>query len=176
MSLSTCRYPGVTRLYPGPPGKAGLELSPTRNQTRPEWNQNSNQKPEQNQNSSSLPSKGDRPPTLSPGWGPSTGVLSPGEGDEKKKKVGQEGLRRGKREGRRERSVKSLVLYLVRVLWPVVHVSRRPGTKGFQLRQLGLVPSAGKLVRKYPEWSGCQSQWRVLGTLHWKKTDNGHGE
>ena len=94
----------------------------------------------------------------------------------KKKKVGQEGLRRGKREGRRERSVKSLVLYLVRVLWPVVHVSRRPGTKGFQLRQLGLVPSAGKLVRKYPEWSGCQSQWRVSGTLHWKKTDNGHGE
>ena len=27
----------------------------------------------------------------------------------------------------------------VRALWPVVHVSRRPGTKGSQLRPLGLV-------------------------------------
>ena len=34
--LATCRYPGITGLYPGPPEKGGLELSPTRNQTRPE--------------------------------------------------------------------------------------------------------------------------------------------
>ena len=35
-SPATCRYPGVMRFYPGPPEKGGLELSPTRNQTRPE--------------------------------------------------------------------------------------------------------------------------------------------
>ena len=35
-SPATCRYPGVMGLYPGPPEKGGLELGPTRNQTRPE--------------------------------------------------------------------------------------------------------------------------------------------
>ena len=48
-------------------------------------------------------------------------------------------LRRGKREGRGERSKKSLVPYPVGALWPVVHVRRRPGTKGSQLQPLGLV-------------------------------------
>ena len=36
MSPATYRYPGVMGLFPGPPEKGGLELSPTRNQTRPE--------------------------------------------------------------------------------------------------------------------------------------------
>ena len=36
MSPATYRYPGVMRLFPGPPEKGGLELGPTRNQTRPE--------------------------------------------------------------------------------------------------------------------------------------------
>ena len=36
MSPVTCRYPGVMGLDPGPPEKRGLELGPTRNQTRPE--------------------------------------------------------------------------------------------------------------------------------------------
>ena len=35
-SLATYRYPGVMGLFPGPPEKGGLELGPTRNQTRPE--------------------------------------------------------------------------------------------------------------------------------------------
>ena len=35
-SPATYRYPGVTGLFPGPPEKGGLKLSPTRNQTRPE--------------------------------------------------------------------------------------------------------------------------------------------
>ena len=35
-SPAPCRFPGVTGLYPGPPGKGGLELGPTRNQTRAE--------------------------------------------------------------------------------------------------------------------------------------------
>ena len=34
--LATCRHPGIMALYPGPPEKGGLELSPTRNQTRTE--------------------------------------------------------------------------------------------------------------------------------------------
>ena len=33
---ATYRYPGVMGLYPGPPEKGGLELGPTRNQTRTE--------------------------------------------------------------------------------------------------------------------------------------------
>ena len=35
-SPATCRYPGIMGLDPGPPEKRGLELGPTRNQTRPE--------------------------------------------------------------------------------------------------------------------------------------------
>ena len=33
-SPATYRYPGVMGLFPGPPEKGGLELGPTRNQTR----------------------------------------------------------------------------------------------------------------------------------------------
>ena len=35
-SPATYRYPGVMGLFPGPPENRGLELGPTRNQTRPE--------------------------------------------------------------------------------------------------------------------------------------------
>ena len=35
-SPATYRYRGVMGLFPGPPEKGGLELSPTRNQARPE--------------------------------------------------------------------------------------------------------------------------------------------
>ena len=35
-SPATYRYPGVMGLFPGPPEKGGLALSPYRNQTRPE--------------------------------------------------------------------------------------------------------------------------------------------
>ena len=33
-SPATCRHPGITGLFPGLPEKGGLELSPTRSQTR----------------------------------------------------------------------------------------------------------------------------------------------
>ena len=33
-SPAICRYPGIMRLYPGPPEKGELEFGPTRNQTR----------------------------------------------------------------------------------------------------------------------------------------------
>ena len=36
MFPATCIYPGVMGFYPGPPEKGGLELGPTRNQTRTE--------------------------------------------------------------------------------------------------------------------------------------------
>ena len=36
MSPAIYRYPGIMWLFPGPPEKGGLELGPTRNQTRPE--------------------------------------------------------------------------------------------------------------------------------------------
>ena len=35
-SPATYRYPGIMGLFPGPPEKGGLELGPTRSQTRPE--------------------------------------------------------------------------------------------------------------------------------------------
>ena len=35
-SPATYSYPGIMGLFPGPPEKGGLELNPTRNQTRPE--------------------------------------------------------------------------------------------------------------------------------------------
>ena len=35
-SLATCRHTDIMGLYPGPPEKGGLELSPTRNQTKTE--------------------------------------------------------------------------------------------------------------------------------------------
>ena len=50
-----------------------------------------------------------------------------------------EGLGRGKRERRGERSIKSLVPYLIGALWPVACI-RRPRTKGSYLWSLGLVP------------------------------------
>ena len=36
MSVATCRYPGVMRLYLGASREGRTELGPTRNQTRPE--------------------------------------------------------------------------------------------------------------------------------------------
>ena len=126
-SPDTWRCPGVTGLFPGLPGRE------EGNSTLPE---NGNQIPDQN--SSSLPTRDDQAPTLRSGWGPPTTLLRPGPG-QKKKRVRQEGLKRGKREGRGKRSIKSFVLYLVGALWPVIHVKRRPWTKGSQLRPLVLV-------------------------------------
>ena len=33
-SPATCKYPDITRLFPGPPEKGGLELGPTRTKIR----------------------------------------------------------------------------------------------------------------------------------------------
>lgn len=67
-SPATCRQPGVMELYTEPPEKGGLELGPTRNQTRLEQNQNSNQKTEQNRTRIRVSAKrGDQPPILNSG-------------------------------------------------------------------------------------------------------------
>ena len=55
MSPATCRYPGITGLYPGPPEKGDWDSA------LPEI------RPDQNQNSSSPPRGGDQSPILSPG-------------------------------------------------------------------------------------------------------------
>ena len=91
-SPATCRYPGIMGLYPGPPEKGGLELGPTRNQTGPEPEFEFSVK----RRSVSNPQLRLRPFDQIPAsrtrelekWG-----------------------RRGKREGRGERSIKSLVPY-----------------------------------------------------------------
>ena len=138
-SPAICRYPGVTGLFPGLPEKGGLELGPTRNQTRIRVLCQEEVIGLQ----STAQAEALRPVPAS-----RTGGLEKWEG--------YEGLRRGKREGRGDRSIVSCSL-LVGALWPVVHVRRRPGTKGSQVWLLGLVHWRASCP-EYPEWSGCQSQ------------------
>ena len=121
-SPATCRHPGITGLFPGLPEKGGLELGPTRNQTRKfEFSSKRSW-------SVSNPQLKLRPFDQIP--------ASRTRGLEKWE--GGEGLRRGQREGRGEVNKVSCSLP-VGALWPVVRVRRRPGTKGAQLRPLGLV-------------------------------------
>ena len=68
--------------------------------------------------------------------GPLTRFLRPGPGEGLEKQGRIERVKERKERGRGERSIKSLVPYQT---WPVVHVRRRPGTKGSLLRLLGLV-------------------------------------
>ena len=93
-SPSTCRYPGITGLYSGPPEKGGLELRLTRNQTstEPEFKFSVKRRW-----SVSNPQLKLRPFDQIP--------VSRTGGLEKRG-------RRGKREGTGERSIKSLVPYL----------------------------------------------------------------
>lgn len=94
----------------------------------------------------------------------------------KKKKVGQEGLRRGKRR-RKERVVSNVSCSLpgqdTLTSCPCQEETR---DKGSQLQQRGLVPSAGKLVHKYPECGQDVSLSEESQGLATEKTDNGHGE
>ena len=71
--------------------------------------------------------------------GPSTRFLrpGPGEGLEKQGRIGRVKERKERGKGREANKVScSLPVW---ALWPVVHVRRRPGTKGSQLWLLGLV-------------------------------------
>jgi len=113
-------------LYPGPPEKGGLELSPTRNQTRPE--------PEfefsiKRRRSVSNPQLSLRPFDQIP--------ASRTRGLEKRGRIGRVKERKERGKGREVNKVSCSLP--VGALWPVVHVRRRPGTNGSQLRLLGLV-------------------------------------
>ena len=70
--------------------------------------------------------------------GPSTGFLHPGPGElEKWGRIGRVKERKERGKGREVNKVSCSLP--VGALWPVVRVRRRPGTKGSQLRLLGLV-------------------------------------
>ena len=84
-SPATCRHPGVTGLFPGLPEKGGLELGPTRNQTRI--------RVLCQEEVISL-----QPSAQAEALRPDSCVQDRGT----RKPGGWEGLRRGRREGRRE--------------------------------------------------------------------------
>jgi len=86
-------------LFPGPPEKGGLELGPARNQTRPEPEFEFSAKMRWSVSNPQLRLRALRPDSCIQ----DRGTRKNGEG--------YEGLRRGKREGRGERSIKSLVPY-----------------------------------------------------------------
>ena len=71
--------------------------------------------------------------------GPLTRFLrpGPGEGLEKQGRIGR--VKERKERGKGREVIKVSCYLPVGALWPVVHVRRRPGTKGSQLRLLGLV-------------------------------------
>ena len=114
-SPATCRYPGVTGLFPGLPEKGGLELSPTGIRVLCQEEVISLQ--------SSAQAEALRPNSCVQ----DRGIRKIGRAKER--------TERGKQ---REVNKVSCSL-LVGALWPVVCVRRRPGTKGSQLRPLGLV-------------------------------------
>ena len=119
-SPATCRYPGIMGLYPGPPEKGGLELGPTRNQTRtePEFEFSAKRRW-----SVSNPQLWLRPFDQIPAS--RTGGL------EERGRIGRVKERKEREKGREVHKVSCSLP--VGALWPVVHVRRRPGTKRSQL-------------------------------------------
>ena len=113
-------------LCPGPPEKGGLELGPTRNQTRPELEFKFSAK---RRWSASNPQLRLRPFDQIPAS--RTGRL------EKRGRIGMVKERKERGKGREVNKVSCSLP--VGALWPVVHIRRRPGTKGSQLWPLGLV-------------------------------------
>ena len=125
-SPATYGYPGITGLYPGPPEKRGLELGPTRNQTRTRIRVLSQEEVISLQSSAQAE-------------GPSTRFL-PASRTRRLEKWGRIGRVKERKERGKGREVNKVSCSLpVGALWPVVRVRRRPGTKGSQLWPLGLV-------------------------------------
>ena len=124
-SPATYRYPGVMGLYPGPPEKGGLELGPTRNQTRtePEFEFSAKRRL-----SVSNPQLRLRPFDQIP-ESRTRGLENRGR------------IRRVKerKTGKRREVHKVSCSLPIGAVWPIVHIRRRPGTKGSQLRPLFLV-------------------------------------
>ena len=114
------QIPSVMGLYPGPLEKGGLELCPTRNQTRtePEFEFSAKRRW-----SVSNPQLWLRPFDQIPAS--RTGGL------EERGRIGRVKERKEREKGREVHKVSCSLP--VGALWPVVHVRRRPGTKGSQL-------------------------------------------
>ena len=114
------------RLYPGPPEKGGLELGPTRNQTRPEPEFEFSAKRRWSVSNPQLSLRAfDQIPA------------SRTRGLEKRGRIGRVKERKQRGKGREVNKVFCPLPF--GALWPVVCIRRRPGTKGSQLRPLGLV-------------------------------------
>ena len=116
----------MSGLYPGPPEKGGLELGPTRNQARAE--------PEFEFSAKRRWSVSNVQPRLRPF---DQIPVSRTGGLEKRGRIGRVKERKERGKGREVNEVSCSPP--VRALWLVVCVRRRPGTKGSQLRPLGLV-------------------------------------
>ena len=117
-SPATCRYPGITGLFPGLLEKGGLELGPTRIRVLCQEEVISLQ--------SSAQTEALRPKFCI--W------------DRGIRKTGRIGRAKERTERGKGREINKVSCsFLVGALWPVVCVRRRPGTKGSQLRLLGLV-------------------------------------
>ena len=147
MSPATCRYPGVMGLYPGPPEKGGLELSPTRNQTRPE--------PEFELSAERRWSVSNLQLRLRPfGQIPAsrTGGL------EKRGRIGRVKERKERGKGREVNKV-SCLLPGGGILASCVH-QQETRDKRVPVASTGSGPLAGNLSPEYPEWSGCRCPWR----------------
>ena len=112
-SPATCRHPGVTGLYPGPPEKGGLGLGPTRNQTRTELESEICQ-----EEMISLLSSAQAEALL---------PASRTRGLEKQGRIGRAKERKERGKGREVN--KGSCSLPVGALWPVVHIRRKPGTK-----------------------------------------------
>ena len=120
-SPATYRYPGIMGLFPGPPEKGGLELGPTRIRVLCQEEVISLQSSAQAE-------------------GPSTRFLRPGVQDGGLEKQGRIGRVKERKERGKGREINKVSCSLqIGAFWPVVHVRRRPGTKGSQLWPLGLV-------------------------------------
>ena len=145
MSPATYRYPGVTGLNPGPPEKGGLELGPTRNQTRtePEFEFSAKRRL-----SVSNPQLRLRPFDQIPAF--RTGGL------EKRGRIGRVKERKERGKGREVNKV-SCSLPGQGTLASCPHQEE---TRDKRIPVEAAVSSllAGKLAPEYPKWSGCQSQ------------------
>ena len=97
-----------------------------------------------------------QPPNLISGLRPFDQIpASRTGGVEKQGRIGRVKERKEREKGREVNKVSCSLL--VRAFWPVVRVRRRPGTKGSQLRPLGLVLTPSGQDVSLSEEESCQS-------------------
>ena len=140
-SPATCRYPGIMRLYPGASREGRTETrpyqKPEQTKTEPEFEFSAKRRLSAFNSQLRL-----RPIDQIP--------ASRTSGLEKSGKLRRGKERKERGQGKEVNKVSCSLL--VRALWPVVHIRRRPGTKGSHLQPLG------------PICSHWQASW-LLSTL-----------